>query len=69
MDMMDIASLSTSMSQSKVLNQIGIKVLGNTLDTANQMAAGEIGMINNAPSPSLETSVNPAVGSNFDVSV
>lgn len=67
---MDIASLSMSMSQSKTMGDVGTLMLAKSLDTVNDLAAGQIGMINAAPSPSaaaMENSVNPAVGSNVDV--
>ena len=67
---MDIASLSMSMSQSKTMGEVSTLMLAQSLDSANSLAAGEINMINSAPSPSaaaMENSVNPAVGSNVDV--
>lgn len=67
---MDIASLSMSMSQSKTMGEVSTLMLAKSLDSANSLAAGEINMINSAPSPSaaaMENSVNPAVGSNVDV--
>ena len=67
---MDIASLSMSMSQSKTMGEVATLMLAKSLDSANSLAAGEINIINSAPSPSaaaMENSVNPAVGSNVDV--
>ena len=67
---MDIASLSMSMSQSKTMGEVSTLMLAKSLDSANSLAAGEINIINSAPSPSaaaMENSVNPAVGSNVDV--
>lgn len=46
-------------------NQIGVEMLSKSLDTEAAAAQGAINMINNAPSPSLD----PNVGSRFDVSV
>lgn len=65
---MDVGLLSMTLSQSKTLGQAGTLILAKTIDSADQMAAGEIAMINSAPaSHALETAVNPAVGSNIDV--
>lgn len=69
MDMMDIAALSTSMSRSKSLSELGTLILDKTLDTAKEMAAGEVAMMDAMPRAALETSVNPAIGSNIDVSI
>lgn len=69
MDIMDIAALSTSMSRQKNMSDLGIAILGKTLDSAKQIAAGEVAMLDEMPRAALETSVNPAVGSNIDVSV
>lgn len=69
MDMMDVALLSTSMANSQSLSQLGTVVLSKTLDTAREMAAGEVAMLDSMPRAAMETSVNPAVGSNFDVSI
>lgn len=67
---MDIAALSTALAQSKNMNDVGTLMLAKTMDSTEQIAAGEVAMINSMPSPSahaLETSVNPSVGSNIDV--
>ena len=65
---MDIASLSMGLSQNKLLSQVGTAVLSNTLDNSQDMAASEVAMIDSIPTThDLETSVNPAVGSQIDV--
>ena len=65
---MDIASLSMGLSQNKLLSQVGTAVLSNTLDNSQDMAASEVAMIDSIPTAhDLETSVNPAVGSQSDV--
>ena len=69
MDMFGIASASMALSQSQALSQVGMAVMGMTLDTANAMAASEVAALDSMPGPALEHSVNPAVGGNFDMSV
>lgn len=65
---MDIASLSMGLSQNKLLSQVGTAVLSKTLDNSQDMAASEVAMIDSIPTAhDLETSVNPAVGSQIDV--
>ncbi len=67
---MDIAALSTNMAQTRLLTSVGFAVLGNTLDTA-QEAGGQIAeLLASAPAASsMELSVNPDIGANFDMSV
>lgn len=68
---MDIAALSTGMAQSRLMNSVGYAVLGNVLDDM-QTAGSQISeLISSAPasSASLELSVNPHIGGNFDMSV
>lgn len=63
---MDIPALSMALSQSKLLGDIGTTVLGKSLDTAREQGAAVTEMIDSA---AMELSVNPYVGSNFDVRV
>lgn len=63
---MDIPALSMALSQTKALGDIGTAVLGKTLDTAQQQGNAMAAMIDSA---AMERSVNPSIGSNFDVSV
>ena len=63
---MDIPALSMALSQTKALGDIGTAVLGKTLDTAQQQWNAMAAMIDSA---AMERSVNPSIGSNFDVSV
>ena len=58
---MDIPMVSMVMARSDTLNKVGFAVLDKSLETTEQMGEGMIKM--------MENSVNPAVGSNFDVSV
>ena len=54
---MNIPELSTALSSSRLLNQVGTAMLSKSLD------AGMIQMMDR----SMELSVNPSVGSNIDV--
>lgn len=60
-----IPALSMAMAQSRVANQAGTMVLAKTLDISEQGGQALINMMRS----SMEISVNPSVGSNFDVSV
>ena len=63
---MNIASLSTALSQNSTLNQIGTAVLSNTLDTTEVLGQNLVEMIDSA---AMERSVYPHIGSNFDMIV
>ena len=63
---MDIASISMAMAQTNSLSKIGIAVLDKAMETNE--AAGQ-GIINMIDAAAMERSVNPAVGSNFDMLV
>ena len=63
---MDIASVSMAMSQSAVLSKVGTAVLSNALDTNEALGQGLVEMIDAA---AMERSVNPHIGSNFDMLV
>ncbi len=63
---MNIASISMAMAQTNSLSQVGVAVLGNAMD-ANEIAGQ--GIVNMIDAAALERSVNPAVGSNFDMVV
>ncbi len=58
---MDIAALSTSMSQSLLAQNVGVSVAKLALQSANQDSENLTKM--------MELSVNPNVGQNFDVSI
>lgn len=62
---MNIPELSTALSNINVMNQVGTAVLSKALDNSETAGAGLINMIDR----SMELSVNPAVGSNFDMYV
>ena len=58
---MDIASLSTTLSMSKVNNDVGVAVLGKQLDMVEVMGDSMIKM--------MEQSVTPHLGTNIDTSI
>lgn len=62
---MDIAGLSTSLAYANTANQVGIAMLSKSLDLNEQQGASLVSMMDR----SMELSVNPHIGSNFDMSV
>ncbi|MCR5685555.1 MAG: YjfB family protein [Lachnospiraceae bacterium] len=60
-----IPALSVMMSQAKVSNQASVGMLKKTLDVSEQGGQALIQMMRS----SMELSVNPSVGGNFDFSV
>ena len=62
---MNIPELSTALSNVNLSTQVGTAVLSKALD--NNEATGNSLM--KMMSASMETSVNPNIGSNFDMSV
>lgn len=63
---MDIAGVSTALSNISLQSQVGTAVLSKAMDTNEALAAGLVDMIESA---AMERSVNPAVGANFDMYV
>lgn len=63
---MDIAGLSIALSQSTTLTQVGTAVLDKALETNEVLGQGIVSLIDAA---ALERSVNPHIGSNFDMIV
>lgn len=61
MEIMDIASLSTYMSMSKLQNDIGTAVLSKVFEQVDVASEGMAKI--------MEASVNPGVGQNIDISV
>jgi hypothetical protein len=59
--LMDIAALSSVMSQTALMNQVSTAVLSKSLDNMEVMGDGMKKI--------LETSVQPQLGQNFDVSI
>lgn len=58
---MDISALSTSMSQTQLMNNVSVALLSKQLDTLENAGDSMIRM--------MEQSVNPNLGSNIDVTV
>ena len=63
---MNITGLSMSMSQAQLGSKVAIAVLDKNMETNEELGKGLIEMIDSA---AMERSVNPAVGSNFDMRV
>ena len=63
---MDIAGLSVNLSQGSVLTRVGTAMLDKALDTNEALGQGLISLIDSA---AMERSVNPHIGSNFDMLV
>lgn len=61
---MDIPALSVALSGVKTANDVGMAVLSKAMDQSEIQGAGLVSMIDAA---AMERSVNPAVGSNFDM--
>lgn len=61
---MAIANLSTAMATQEAMEQIGVSLLKKTLDQTATMGTDMASMIK-----SMELSVNPNVGSLFDMSI
>lgn len=66
---MDVAGLSMALSQSKVMQSVGVSMLKEQLDVMSESADLMASAMATGPSPSLESLVNPSVGSNIDLTV
>lgn len=62
---MDIASLSMAMAQNYTMGQVGTAMLAKSLDNMQEQGQSMVAMMDR----SMELSVNPNVGANFDMSV
>ena len=60
---MNIPELSTTLSNINLQSQVSVAVLSNAIDNSEQSGASLINMMDR----SMELSVNPNIGSNFDV--
>lgn len=65
---MDIAGVSTALSQASVLSRVGTAVLGKAMEADEELGAGLVRMMD-ASAAAMELSVNPGVGANFDMRV
>ena len=63
---MDIAALSTNISQIKVAQQANISVLKMAMDTA-EVQAVDITQMLEANAKMMEQSINPHLGGNIDI--
>lgn len=63
---MDIAGISTALSNISTQSQVTTAVLSKAMDTNRELGEGLVQMIDAA---AMERSVNPAVGANFDMRV
>ena len=61
---MNITALSGTLENIQTQNDVGTAVLAKAMDSNEDLGRGVIKMIDSA---AMERSVNPAVGSNFDV--
>lgn len=61
---MDIAGVSTALSNVNLQSRVGTAVLSKAMDTNEALGAGLIEMIDSA---AMERSVNPHIGANFDM--
>ena len=60
------ADLSVSFNTQETMNAYSVKMLSKAIDTNEAIGQGIVEMIDSA---AMERSVNPAVGSNFDMTV
>ena len=63
---MNIASVAMSMTNASSLSKMGTAMLDKALDTNQELGQGLMEMIDAA---AMERSVNPHIGSNFDMVV
>ncbi len=63
---MDIAGVSMALANISTQSKIGTAVLSKTMETNEELGAGLVQMLDSA---AMERSVNPNVGSNFDMSI
>lgn len=63
---MDIAGLSTALSNVSLQSQVSVAVLSKAMDTSEALGDGMVEMLDAA---AMELSVNPNVGANFDMRV
>lgn len=68
---MDIAGLSMTMAQNRVMSDVSVAMLSKSIDLGQDVAEGMVEMLDaSAVSRSaMELSVNPSIGSNIDLSV
>ena len=62
---MNIPELSTALANANLMNKVGIAVLDKALDNSESVGASLLNMMDR----SMELSVNPSIGGNFDMQV
>ena len=63
---MDIQELSMSLARTRTQDDLGVAMLSDAIDIGKDQGEALVSMIDKS---AMELSVNPAIGSNFDVSV
>ncbi len=63
---MDVAGISMAMAQMDISSRVGVAMLDKTLDNAEAMGDQMLKIMDAA---AMEVSVNPSVGSNFDMRI
>lgn len=66
---MDIASLATGIAQGGIMSKVSTQVLKNAMDMQEIAGEGIAKMMDAASVAQMERSVNPHIGSNFDMMV
>ncbi len=61
----DVPSVATTLAANRTQNDVGVAMLSKSLDVMEDSGQALIGMMDN----SMELSVNPGVGGNFDMRV
>lgn len=65
MNLAGVSMSASGLTTGSTQNSVGVAMLGKSLAADQQMAASTVGMIAQAPAPSLD----PNVGQHFDASV
>ena len=63
---MGLVNMAVNFKQATNMNDISTAILAKAIDTGRDMGQGVVELLDSA---AMERSVNPAVGSNFDMSV
>ncbi|MCR4782828.1 MAG: YjfB family protein [Lachnospiraceae bacterium] len=64
---MTLGSLSIAYNNATAANQFSTAILGKELNNSEEMGKELAKQIQQAPGPSLESMVNPAIGGNIDL--
>lgn len=63
---MDVAGLSTALSNVRLQTEVGAAMLSKAMDTNEELGAGLLDMMN---ASAMENSVTPWLGGNFDMRI